>query len=548
MVAGKPLLCYSIDHALRAETVTRIVLSTDSAEYAAIAREHGAEAPFLRPPEISGDLATDLDAFAHALAWLHEHEQYVPEICVHLRPTYPIRDPHDIDEMVRLLASKEQVDSVRGIVPAKQTPFKMWRRDEGGLLKPVVEDLDFPEAYNRPRQELPRIYAQNNCIDVLRGCTVTAKHSMTGDFILGYEMNGYFDIDTEEQLRSVEQVILKTQKQSRAPNTRTGGNEMEYRRLGTTGLKVSVLGFGCWNTIGTRVDGAEAQRLVWQAFDSGINHFDTANAYGRGLAESALGEIVAEMPRDELVLASKVYFPMGDDVNSRGLSRKHILTAVNASLKRLRTDYLDVYYCHRFDEETPLDETLRTMTMLVQSGKVLYWGTSQWTPDQLRLAHQRCAANGWVAPSVEQPQYNLLHRHYVESELVPLSSELGFGLVTWSPLASGVLAGVYNDGMPAGRRLADGRMQWLREIMAAKENVALSRKLGDIASQLGSSQAALAISWVARRPAVSSVLLGASNAEQLRDNISAVGLSLPEAVQQDLDGMFRPCPERVMTW
>ena len=323
---------------------------------------------------------------------------------------------------------------------------------------------------------------------------------------------------------------------------------MEYRRLGTTGLKVSALGLGCWNTIGTRVEGKDAHRLVAQAFDAGINHFDTANAYGRGRAESALGDIVADMPRDELVIASKVYFPMSDDVNGRGLSRKHIRTAVDASLKRLRTDYLDIYYCHRFDDDTALDETLHTMDMLVRSGKVFYWGTSQWTPDQLRLAHERCAVHGWVAPSVEQPQYNLLHRHYVESKLVPTTSELGMGLVTWSPLASGVLAGVYNDGVPAGRRLADERMQWLRNIMAAEENVALARKLGDIARQHDVSQAALAIRWVTRQPAVSSVLIGASNESQLRENLAALDLKFPQEVEQQLSSLFEPSPDRVMVW
>ena len=222
IVAGKPLLCHSIDHAQRAETVTRIILSTDSEEYAAIGRAHGAETPFLRPPELSGDLATDLEAFDHALAWLRTHERYVPEICVHLRPTYPIRDPRDIDRMVQLLAVDPRLDAVRGIVPAKQTPYKMWTRDEGGLLQPVVDDPRFPEAYNRPRQELPTVYAQNNCIDVLRARTVVEKRSMTGDRILGYEMTGYFDIDTEEQLRYAEQVILETTNQGAHRSAPTG--------------------------------------------------------------------------------------------------------------------------------------------------------------------------------------------------------------------------------------------------------------------------------------------------------------------------------------
>jgi CMP-N-acetylneuraminic acid synthetase len=210
MIAGKPLLCHSIDHAQQAETVTRIILSTDSEEYAAIAREYGAETPFLRPPELSGDLATDLEAFVHALAWLRDNEGYEPEVCVHLRPTYPIRDPRDIDRMVEALSKDDTLDAVRGIVPAKQTPFKMWTQGEDGIITPVVNDPKYPEAYNSPRQNLPPVYAQNNCIDVLRSRTVTTKGSMTGDRILGYQMSGYFDIDTEEQLRDAERVILET--------------------------------------------------------------------------------------------------------------------------------------------------------------------------------------------------------------------------------------------------------------------------------------------------------------------------------------------------
>ena len=203
-LAGRPLMAWSIAHALSARTVTRTIVSTDSAEYAAIARQYGAEAPFIRPAEISGDLATDLETFQHALSWLKESEGYVPDICAHLRPTHPVRNPADIDRMVEILAGNPELDSVRSVAPAPETPFKMWFRDPAGLLRPVVE-CDVPEAYNQPRQRLPQTYVQNASIDVVRARVILEQNSMTGRRIFGYVMDANYDIDDEAQLERARQ-------------------------------------------------------------------------------------------------------------------------------------------------------------------------------------------------------------------------------------------------------------------------------------------------------------------------------------------------------
>ncbi len=199
-IGGKPLLVYSIEHALQSACINRVIVSTDSKRYAYIARRYGADVPFIRPPEISGDHATDLEVFEHALIWLLEHENYKPDICVHLRPTYPVRDVRDIDNMIEIMVNSPEIDSVRSIALSPETPFKMWFRNEDGILRPVVE-CDLPEAYNRPRQVLPVTYLQNASIDVVRATTITKKASMTGDQIFGYVLDHNWDIDQTEQLR-----------------------------------------------------------------------------------------------------------------------------------------------------------------------------------------------------------------------------------------------------------------------------------------------------------------------------------------------------------
>lgn len=206
-VAGKPLMAYSIEHALAAKLVDRTVVSTDSREYAEIARQFGAEVPFLRPPEISGDHSTDLEAFTHALRWFEKNENYKPEILLHLRPTFPVRDVADVEACIRILIENPDVDSVRSVVPAAQTPYKMWSKAEGNMLSPVIES-NLPEPWNMPRQKLPRVYEQNACIDALRADVILKKKSMTGDRIYGYEMERNFDVDTLEELKKAEKELL----------------------------------------------------------------------------------------------------------------------------------------------------------------------------------------------------------------------------------------------------------------------------------------------------------------------------------------------------
>ncbi len=207
LLAGKPLIAYSIEHALKANSIDRVIVSTDSLEYAKIAREYGAEVPFLRPAEISGDMALDIDTFLHALSWMQENEGYIPDIVVQLRPTYPIRRLEDIDNMIHLLKERPDIDSVRCIAPAKETPYKMWREGDNGQIYPLLDDIY--EAYNMPRQQLPVVYTQNACIDVVRSSVILRQHSMSGKRILGYKMENNFDIDTEEDFLKAERYLRR---------------------------------------------------------------------------------------------------------------------------------------------------------------------------------------------------------------------------------------------------------------------------------------------------------------------------------------------------
>ena len=225
---------------------------------------------------------------------------------------------------------------------------------------------------------------------------------------------------------------------------------MHYRRLGRSGLKVSEISLGAWITFGAQVDLTLASDLIHAAYEAGVNFFDNADMYAGGQAETLMGEAIRDLPRQALVLSSKVFWPTMPGPNGRGLSRKHIMESAHASLKRMGTDYLDLYFCHRFDPDSPMEEVVRAMSDLVQQGKVLYWGTSEWRAWQISSAF--CTANNHhlVAPSMEQPQYNMLHRDRLEAELAPLCKDLGIGLTTWSPLYFGILSGKYNDGIPDG--------------------------------------------------------------------------------------------------
>ena len=296
---------------------------------------------------------------------------------------------------------------------------------------------------------------------------------------------------------------------------------MNYRSMGRSGLKLSEIALGAWLTFGEQIDEATATGLVHRAYDRGVNYFDNADVYASGRAEEVMGRAIRDLPRAALVVSSKVFWPSMPGPNGRGLSRKHIFESIHASLKRLGTDYLDLYFCHRYDPDTPFEETVRVMDDLVRQGKVLYWGTSEWSGSQIADAHRRARYLGAYPPAVEQPHYNMLVRKVVETDLVATADRLGFGLVTWSPLRSGLLSGKYNEAKPKQARLARKEYSWLSEVLT-EENLGKSRALGQLARDLGVSQAQLAIGWLLRLPQVSSVITGATESAQLEDNLGAI--------------------------
>ncbi|MBI1878667.1 MAG: aldo/keto reductase [Chloroflexi bacterium] len=295
---------------------------------------------------------------------------------------------------------------------------------------------------------------------------------------------------------------------------------MEYRRLGQHGLKVSELSLGAWITFGEQVGEDVARECIIAAYEAGVNFFDNADAYAGGNAEIVMGSIIKDIKRSDLVISSKLFWPTGPGPNDRGLSRKHIMESCHASLKRLGTDYLDLYFCHRYDPETPVEEVVRAMDDLVHQGKVLYWGTSEWRGGQ--IAHAVGLARQWglYAPAVEQPQYNMFTRDIVETELVEAAQQHGVGLVVWSPLASGILTGKYNQGFPSGSRMADPNYEWLRRFVTP-DKVAKVRQLTEVARELNATVAQLALAWLLRLPEISSVITGASRASQVHENLKA---------------------------
>jgi len=304
---------------------------------------------------------------------------------------------------------------------------------------------------------------------------------------------------------------------------------MHYRRMGSSGLPLSALGFGAWVTFGQTVGRDLARELIAAAFDHGVNFFDNAEGYANGEAERVMGDVIADLrlPRDGYCVSSKVFFGAHESPNptQRGLSRKHVFDACHAALKRLRVDYLDLYYCHRPDPDTPISETVLAMDTLIRQGKVLYWGTSEWPAAAIREAAQFARQHHLYGPSVEQPQYNLLHRERVELEYAPLYAELGLGATTWSPLASGLLSGKYAGGIPPGSRLAQPEMAWLQQRIVDEEGgvrLERARRFTALAAELGAPPASLAIAWCLTNPHVTSVLLGASQLAQLLENLQAL--------------------------
>src|SRR3954464_3320152 len=305
---------------------------------------------------------------------------------------------------------------------------------------------------------------------------------------------------------------------------------MRYRRLGASGLKVSEVSLGSWLTYGGHVADRAAQACIHRAYELGVNLFDTADAYRHGAAERLVGSALRRYARESYVLATKVYFPMGEGPNDRGLSRKHIVESCEASLDRLGVDYIDLYQCHRFDTESALEETLRALDDLVSAGKVLYVGVSEWSADQLEEA--RALGDRLLLRPIRsnQPQYSLLWRH-IEQDVVPVSERLGIGQIVWSPLAQGVLTGKYRSGEATPRDTRAGHpdpqtSQFVRLFMRDDILEAVGALRG-IASELGLTMAQLALAWVLRQPNVSSAIIGASRPEQVEDNCGASGVQLP---------------------
>ena len=311
---------------------------------------------------------------------------------------------------------------------------------------------------------------------------------------------------------------------------------MHYRRLGHSGLKVSEISLGSWVTFGNQITPEMAANLIHEAYDQGINYFDNADMYANGQAEVVMGQAIRGMQREALVLSTKVFWPTVPGPNGRGLSRKHITEALHASLKRLETDYVDLYFCHRYDPDTPIEEVVRTMTDMIQQGKILYWGTSEWEAWQVMQAYAAAREFGLIPPAVEQPQYNLFHRKRVEDSLMPVCRELGIGLTTFSPLYYGILTGKYNDGIPQGSRASLEDFGWVRDRITP-ERVTIVRKLTEVANDLKITPSQLAIAWILRRKEVASVITGASRLEQLDENLGSAE-AYERLTEVDIDRIF----------
>ncbi len=323
---------------------------------------------------------------------------------------------------------------------------------------------------------------------------------------------------------------------------------MDYRRLGKSGLKVSEFSFGSWVTFGKQVDGSDAKSLMAQAYAAGVNFFDNAEGYEQGNSETLMGEALAALKwtRDSYIVSSKVFWG-GEKPTQRGLSAKHVTEAAHAALKRLQVEHLDLYFCHRPDIDTPIEETVRAMHNLITQGKVLYWGTSEWSGQQITEAHAVARACGLTPPTMEQPQYNLFEREKVEADYAPIYDTYGLGTTIWSPLASGILTGKYNAAIPNDSRMTLPGYEWLRDMLmsdAGQQKLVKTRALADLAAKSGMSLAHMCLLWCLANPRVSTVILGASRASQLTDNLAALDhkAKLTPDVMAEIEGIMANKP------
>ncbi|HEY4377349.1 MAG TPA: aldo/keto reductase, partial [Acidimicrobiales bacterium] len=334
------------------------------------------------------------------------------------------------------------------------------------------------------------------------------------------------------------------------PTTRAGrkdtpmATDMEYRRLGRSGLKVSVLSFGSWVTFGTQVDTTLAKDCLTAARDAGVNFFDNAEAYAGGESERIMGQAIGELgwERHSYVISTKLYWGIHDDVNmSNTLNRKYLMQAIDGSLERMGLDFVDLVFCHRPDPQTPIEETVWAMSDMISAGKALYWGTSEWSADEIRAAWLIADRHHLHKPVMEQPQYNLFERSKVQREYARLYDDIGLGLTTWSPLASGLLSGKYVDGIPEGSRASLPGYEWLRDMLTDPGRNEKVRDLAKVADRLGCTLSQLAIAWCASNPHVSTVITGASRVEQVQENLGAMDVlaKLTPDVLREIKGIVR---------
>jgi len=295
---------------------------------------------------------------------------------------------------------------------------------------------------------------------------------------------------------------------------------MRYRRLGSAELKVSELSFGGWVTVGEQIDDGASRRCILAAYEAGVNFFDNAEAYADGKSEIVMGRVLKELRRESLVISSKVFWG-GEGPNDEGLSRKHITEACRSSLKRMQVDYFDLYFCHRPDPNTPIEETVRAMDDLIHHGLILYWGTSEWSAQQIMEAYAVARQYSLNPPQMEQPEYNMFTRERVEKEYARLYTQIGLGTTIFSPLASGVLTGKYIDGIPEGTRASLKGYEWVKDDITP-ERVEKVRRLAPIAADLDCTLAQMAIAWCLKNPHVSTAITGASRVEQVRENMKAL--------------------------
>jgi voltage-dependent potassium channel beta subunit len=299
---------------------------------------------------------------------------------------------------------------------------------------------------------------------------------------------------------------------------------MEYRRLGNSGLQLTELSLGSWITFGSQIDDTTSGRLLDMAYDAGVNFFDNAEVYAHGASEEVMGRLLAQRnwPRDTWCVSSKVFFGAGGQMpTQRGLNRKHVVEACHDALKRLRVEYLDLFFCHRPDKQTPMEETVWTMHQLIQQGKILYWGTSEWSAAEIMDAHRIAERHHLIGPVMEQPQYNMFVRRKVEVEYADVYRTVGLGTTIWSPLASGVLTGKYNKEVSSDVRLKREELSWISKRLLTDEYLTKVDALEALAGDLGTSMTKLALAWCLKNPNVSTVLLGASKPEQLAENLQA---------------------------